>query len=111
MNGKNLTRHISCKYKCKFDGKNYNPDQWWNNYKCQSECKKRHVCEKDYVQNPPTCNCENGKYLVSIMVIQRLCVMKFQKKSVPKILNEKKPPIKCKISIFYQHFYYLLQRY
>ena len=29
-------------------------------------CKKRHVCEKDYVWNPATCNCENGKYLASI---------------------------------------------
>ena len=25
------------------------------------------VCEKDYVCNPATCNCENGKYLASIM--------------------------------------------
>ena len=31
------------------------------------ECKKRHVCEKDYIWNPDTCNCENGKYLASIM--------------------------------------------
>ena len=25
------------------------------------------MCEKDYVWNPATCNCENGKYLASIM--------------------------------------------
>ena len=31
------------------------------------ECKKINVCEKDYVWNPVTCNCENGKYLASIM--------------------------------------------
>ena len=31
------------------------------------ECKKCHVCEKDYVWNPSTCTCENGKYLPSIM--------------------------------------------
>ena len=29
--------------------------------------KKRHVCDKDYVSNPATCNCENGKYLANIM--------------------------------------------
>ena len=44
-----------------------NSDQSWNNNKCQHECKKRNVCEKDYVQNPATCNCENGKYLASAM--------------------------------------------
>ena len=27
----------------------------------------KNVCEKDYVWNPSTCNCENGKYLASIM--------------------------------------------
>ena len=25
------------------------------------------MCEKDYVQNPATCDWENGKYLTSIM--------------------------------------------
>ena len=29
--------------------------------------KKIYVCEKDYVWNPATCNCENGKYLASIV--------------------------------------------
>ena len=38
--------------------------EWWN--KCQCECKK-HICEKDSVWNPATCNYENGKYLASIM--------------------------------------------
>ena len=41
--------------------------QWWNNDKCWCECKKCHVYKKDYVWNPSTCNCENGKYLASIM--------------------------------------------
>ena len=61
------TKHISCKCKCKFDGRSCNSDQWWNNDKCQCECKKFQVCEKDYVWNPATCNCENGKYLASIV--------------------------------------------
>ena len=29
--------------------------------------KKIHACEKDYVCNLATCNCENGKYFASIM--------------------------------------------
>ena len=38
-----------------------------DNDKCWCECKKHHVCKKDYVWYPVTCNCENGKYLASIM--------------------------------------------
>ena len=30
------------------------------NGKCQCECKKHHACEKYYVWNPATCNCENA---------------------------------------------------
>ena len=29
--------------------------------------KKHSVCEKDYVWNPSACNCENRKYLASVM--------------------------------------------
>ena len=54
---KTLTKQISCECKCKFDGRYCNSDQWWNNAKCRCECKKRHVCEKDYVLNPDTVNC------------------------------------------------------
>ena len=64
---KTLTKHISCECKCRFDGRKCNSDQWWNNDKCRCECKKHQVCEKDYVGNPATCSCENGKYLASIM--------------------------------------------
>ena len=64
---KTLTRHISCECKCKFDKRKCNFDQWWNNDKCRWECKKYHVCEKDYVWNPATCSCENGKYLARII--------------------------------------------
>ena len=31
---KTLTKHISCKCKCKFDGRICNSDQCWNNDKC-----------------------------------------------------------------------------
>ena len=58
--------NISCECKCKFDGRKCNSDQWWNNDTCQCECKKHDVCEKDHILNP-TCSCENGKYLASIM--------------------------------------------
>ena len=47
--------------------KKCNSDQCWNNDKCQCECKKIHVCDKDYVWNPDIFNCGNGKYLASIM--------------------------------------------
>ena len=30
---KTLTKHISYEYKCKFDGRKCNSDQWWNNNK------------------------------------------------------------------------------
>ena len=64
---KTLTKHISCECECQLDGKKINTNQWWNNDKCQCECKKRRVCEKDYIWNPSACSCENGKYLASIM--------------------------------------------
>ena len=40
-----------------------------NNDKCQCKCKNLNehpVCEKDYIWNPATCTCENGKHLGSI---------------------------------------------
>ena len=64
---KTLTKHISCECKCKFEGRKCNSGQLWNNDKCWSECKKYHVCEKEYIWNSAKCSCENGKYLASIM--------------------------------------------
>ena len=57
---KTLIKHISSECKCKFDGRKCNSDQWWDNDKCRYKCKKRHVCEKNYIWNPATCSCENG---------------------------------------------------
>ena len=31
---KTLTKHISCKFKCRFHGRKCNSNQWWNNDKC-----------------------------------------------------------------------------
>ena len=64
---KALTKHISCWCKCKFDRTKCKSNRWLNNDKCRCQCKKIHVCENDYVWNPPRSNCENGKYLASIM--------------------------------------------
>ena len=46
---KTLTKHLSCECKCKFDETKCNSNQWWNNSKCQRECQKYHIFEKDYV--------------------------------------------------------------
>ena len=64
---KTLKNHISCECKCKFDGRNCNSEQYWNNGKRRCECKRCHVCENHYVWNPDIYNCENGTYLASIM--------------------------------------------
>ena len=56
---KTLKKHVSWEYKCRFDERKCNSDQGWNKDKCRCDCRKRHVCEKDYVSNPDTCNCEN----------------------------------------------------
>ena len=36
---KALTKHISCKCKCKFYGRKCNSNQKWNNDKCWCQCK------------------------------------------------------------------------
>ena len=46
---KTLTKHLSCKCKCRFGRKKCNSNQWWNNDKCRCESKRINVCEKDYV--------------------------------------------------------------
>ena len=55
---------------CKFDGIKCNSNQKWNSNKCQCQCKnpkEYHVCKKDYIWNPATCSCKNGKHLASII--------------------------------------------
>ena len=93
---KTLTKHISCKCKCKFDGRKCNSDEWWSNEKYWCECKKRHVCEKDYIWNPSTCGFKNEKYLASIMDDSAItCDENIQSydeetKTIPTNFNEKK---------------------
>ena len=114
---KTLAKHISCECKCKFDDTKWKSNQWWNNDKCWCECKKHHICEKDYVWNPAICNCGNGKHLASIMddsVITRDEVTKScdegaetksndETKTIPTNFNEKN--ITCKAQNFYLTFY------
>ena len=103
---KTLTKHTSCKCKFKFDGNECKSDQRWNNDRCRCECKKRHVIEKDYIWNPAACSCENGKYLASIMNPSAInydeVIESYDKETN---FNEKKKLLKCKIYIFYLHFY------
>ena len=66
-----------------------------NNDKCRFECKKNHVCGKDYVWNHATCICKNGKYLGSIMddsvIICDGVIKSYDEeiKTIPTIFNEK----------------------
>ena len=96
ITGKNeskiLTKDVSCRCKCKFDRRKYSSYQKCNNDKCWCECKKHHMCETDYVWNPPTCSCENGKCLASIIDVSLItCNQLIEEiKTVPTNFNGKK---------------------
>ena len=85
--------------------KKCNSNQWWNNKRCQCECKKIHVCEKDYIWNPRKCICENRKYLASIMdhstIICDDIIESYNEeiKIISTNFNEKK--VICKLQSFY----------
>ena len=64
---KTLTKYMLCKCKCKFNERKCDSNQWWNNDKCWFKCKNHHVCEKDFIWIPATCNCGNGKHLPSVI--------------------------------------------
>ena len=65
------------------------------------------MCKKDYIWNPATCSCEYGKYLASAIDDSMVTCDEIieETKSVPANFNEKKQPVKPKISIFYLRFY------
>ena len=73
-----------------------------NEYRC--ECKKIHVCKKDYVWDPAACNCKNGKYLASIMGDSTISFDELIKsydeeiKTIATNFNEKK--VSCKLLYF-----------
>ena len=70
------------------------------------------MCEKDYVSNPATCNCENGKYLAGIMDDSTIICEKVIKsydeeiKAISINFNEKK--VTCKTQDFYILLTFLL---
>ena len=71
---------------------------------CKS--KKRRVCVKDFAWNLATCNCENGKYLAILMDDSAImCDEIMESYEEETNFNEKKQPVKHKISIFHLHFY------
>ena len=97
-----LTKDISCK--CKFDERKCNSEQWWNKYKCRSECKKHHICEKDYIWKPASYSCKNGQYLANIMddsVIRCDEIIDAEDKSYKKETNFNKKKLACKTQNFY----------
>ena len=53
---KTMTKHISCEYKCIFDGRKGNSNRKWDNDKYQREYKKHNICEKGYIWNSATCS-------------------------------------------------------
>ena len=92
-----LTKYISYKCRCEFDGKKCNSNQKWNNDKCWCECKnrkkKKHcACKRDYIWNPATCSCQNVKNLASIIDDSVITCDKImgETKIVPTNFSEKK---------------------
>ena len=63
---KTLTKHTSCECKCRFDGKNVIQINGGITINVDVSIKNN-ACENDYIWNPSTRNCKNGKYLGSIL--------------------------------------------
>ena len=81
--------------------------------------KKDHICEKEYVWNPSTCICENGKYLANVMDDSAIICddvtnadVKLspkddvETKTIPRNFNEKK--VTCKMQNLYILLAFLL---
>ena len=61
--------HISCKCKCKFDGRKCTSNQKWNSDKSRCDCKnlkEYRVCGKVYFRNPTIWSSENSDYAGSV---------------------------------------------
>ena len=86
---KTLTKHISCECKCIFDGKNVSQINGGITINVEVECKKHHICEKDYICNPSTCSCKNGKYLAGIIDDSVITCDEIIEKTIPTNFNEK----------------------
>ena len=70
--------------------------------------QKHHICKKDYIWNPATCSCKNGKYLAgnigdSVITFDEIIE---ETKTVPTNFNEKNKT--CKTQSFYILLVFLL---
>ena len=88
---KTLTKYRLCECKRKFDWRKYNLNQWWNCNKCWCQCNKNNKNDAEYIWNPVTCSCENGKYLAKIMddstiMWDEIIVIQVETKTIPKLL-------------------------
>ena len=88
------------KTNCELDGTKCNSNQWWNNHKCQCDCKKSPVCEKDYVWNSAACNQEDEKYLASIVDDSVIKCDEIISVNEANFIEKKTYLVKHKISIF-----------
>ena len=73
--------------------------------------KKHHVCEKEYIWNPATCSCKNGRYLASIIdnsVITCDDVIDAEKEMKTVTTNFNKKDIICERRSFYIRLAFLL---
>ena len=102
-----LTKHLSCKCECKFDGRKCGLNQKWNKNKCWYECKnpeEHNSCEKDYICSSVMCSCENGKFVGSIidnLVIMCDEMIKKTKSTATKSTSAKAAPRKNNSINFY----------
>ena len=65
---KTLTKHISCEYKCKFDGIKWNSNQSGIMINVDVNVKNS-IREKDHIWNPTTCSCKNFYILLAFLSI------------------------------------------
>ena len=73
-----------------------------SNDKCRCQCTKHYLSEKHCIWNSVTCSCENGKYLANIIddSLIECDEITEETKAVPTNFDEKKYPVKHKVSIF-----------
>ena len=87
-----LIKHILCECKCKFDGRNCN--QINGRIMINVNLSVKNVTyvkkKKEYIWNPATCNCENGKFLASIVNDSTIMCDEIIEETVPTNLNENK---------------------
>ena len=90
-----LSKHVSCKYKCNFDGRKCNSYQKWNNNKVDVSVKNIIFVKRDCIWRRTTSNSENGKYFTSIIYDSVITSSEVIEKTetVPTNFNEKKQPV------------------